>query len=84
MGVNSIGDTNEEATCMKIIIPAELVKALSAARYVAAGHGAAAVEINPTATVLTPSLTYSLRGPSGQILPALLKQLPPQKDPFYV
>jgi NAD-dependent deacetylase len=35
-------------------------------------HGALLVEINPDETPLTPAATYALRGPAGQILPALV------------
>jgi NAD-dependent deacetylase len=36
-------------------------------------HGAHTVEINPAATPLTRSMDYSLRGKSGEILPALVR-----------
>jgi NAD-dependent deacetylase len=35
--------------------------------------GATAVEINPDETPLTPNVTFSLRGPSGVVLPELLR-----------
>jgi NAD-dependent deacetylase len=35
-------------------------------------HGAAVVEINPTQTRLSESVDFTLRGPSGVVLPALL------------
>lgn len=39
----------------------------------ALGQGAVLVEINPDATSLTPRAIYSLRGPAGRLLPALLE-----------
>ncbi len=40
--------------------------------------GATVVEVNPKATPLTPRADYSLRGPSGEILPALVDAAWPQ------
>ncbi|MBI3874739.1 MAG: NAD-dependent protein deacylase, partial [Verrucomicrobia bacterium] len=36
-------------------------------------RGAVVVEINPSATDFSPHATHVLRGPSGEVLPALLK-----------
>ncbi len=36
-------------------------------------RGAVVVEVNPTATPLTPQASFALQGPSGEILPALVK-----------
>lgn len=36
-------------------------------------YGAVTVEINPDETPLTPHVTYSLRGPAGRVLPALVQ-----------
>lgn len=41
----------------------------------AAENGATVVEVNPNETPLTPKVTYSLCGPSGEILPELVKRL---------
>lgn len=40
--------------------------------YIAIRHGAIIIEINPDDTILTQKATYVLRGPAGEILPALL------------
>lgn len=45
--------------------------------YAALEQGAALIEINPADTPLTPWATHSLRGPAGQILPALVRALWP-------
>jgi NAD-dependent protein deacetylase/lipoamidase len=37
--------------------------------------GACVVELNPDATPLTPRATFSLRGPSGKLLPEILQRL---------
>ncbi len=36
-------------------------------------YGAITVEINPDETPLTPHVTYSLRGPAGEVLPAMVR-----------
>lgn len=41
--------------------------------YEALQRGHSVVEINPDVTALTPEATFPLRGPSGQVLPALLR-----------
>jgi len=41
--------------------------------YVALRRGAVTVEINPQPTPLTDRVTYTLPGPSGQVLPALVQ-----------
>jgi NAD-dependent deacetylase len=41
--------------------------------YQARQRGAVVVEVNPDATVLTAEATYSFRGPSGKLLPALVQ-----------
>ena len=49
--------------------------------FVALGRGAVVVEINPDATPLTPNATYVLPGPSGQVLPELVKAVWPEMKP---
>ena len=49
-----------------------LVQPAASLPLVALDHGAVVVEINPEDTPLTPWMSYSLRGPSGVLLPALL------------
>ena len=49
-----------------------LVQPAASLPLVALDHGAIVVEINPQSTPLTPRMSYSLRGPSGVVLPALL------------
>jgi NAD-dependent deacetylase len=44
---------------------------------IALRHGATVIEINPDETPLTQSVTFSLRGPSGLILPQLLRAAGP-------
>ena len=41
--------------------------------YQAVEHGALAVEVNPQATPFSVFATYSLSGPSGVVLPELLR-----------
>ena len=43
--------------------------------FSAADRGATVVEVNPDETPLTPRVTYSLAGPSGEVLPVLVEQL---------
>jgi NAD-dependent deacetylase len=43
--------------------------------YGAVQNGAALVEINPNETPLTPYADYSLRGPAGEVLPELLREV---------
>jgi NAD-dependent deacetylase len=40
--------------------------------------GAIVVEVNLNETYLSPHMTYSLRGPSGEVLPALLRAAWPE------
>jgi len=56
-----------------------LVYPAAALPYEAVENGATLVEINPMETPLTPHADYALRGPSGEILPQLLREaLAPQ------
>jgi NAD-dependent SIR2 family protein deacetylase len=41
----------------------------------AAEAGAAIVEVNPNATALSSDADHLLRGPSGEILPAIVEQM---------
>ena len=41
-------------------------------------HGAVVVEVNPQATPLTSLATYALQGPSGQVLPELVRMTWPE------
>ena len=50
-----------------------LVHPAASLPMVALEQGAVVVEINPDTTMLTSGMTYVLRGPAGQILPALLR-----------
>ncbi len=52
-----------------------LVQPAASLPLIALEQGATLVEINPDETVLSHRMTYSLRGPAGQLLPALLKKL---------
>jgi NAD-dependent deacetylase len=45
--------------------------------YIALERGAVVVEINPDATPLTPNATHVLRGPSGEVLPELVRAVWP-------
>jgi NAD-dependent protein deacetylase/lipoamidase len=54
-----------------------VVQPAASLAYSALEQGAPLIEINPADTPLTPLATYSLRGPSGQILPALVRALWP-------
>jgi NAD-dependent deacetylase len=38
-------------------------------------HGALLIEVNPSATPLTPHADFVLTGPSGVVLPALVQAL---------
>jgi len=46
--------------------------------YEALTGGAVLVEVNPEATPLTPRMTHALHGPSGRVLPALLRAAWPE------
>jgi NAD-dependent deacetylase len=50
-----------------------LVEPAASLARVALQHGAAVVEVNPTATPLTSRATFVLQGASGEVLPALIK-----------
>jgi NAD-dependent deacetylase len=52
-----------------------LVQPAASLPAIALEHSAAVVEINPDRTPLTAHVTYTLQGPAGQILPALVKAL---------
>ena len=45
----------------------------------AAHHGAVTIEINPQHTMVTRYMDYVLTGPSGEILPQLLKKISPKQ-----
>ncbi len=49
-----------------------LVQPAASLPYEAIRRGVVTVEINPDETPLTPHVSYSLRGPAGRILPALV------------
>jgi NAD-dependent deacetylase len=52
-----------------------LVQPAASLPLVALEQGTVVVEINPDTTPLTPRVTHALRGPAGQVLPALVKTL---------
>ncbi len=52
-----------------------LVEPAASMPYLALKAGAVVVEINPNETPLTGSVPYALRGPSGEILPALVRAI---------
>jgi NAD-dependent deacetylase len=69
----------ERATDAALKADAFIVAGTSAQVYPAAGliplairRGAAVIEVNPEETEFSDEVTYSLRGPSAEILPKLL------------
>jgi NAD-dependent deacetylase len=50
-----------------------IVEPAASLARVALQRGAVVVEVNPTVTPLTPQASFALQGPSGEILPALVK-----------
>jgi NAD-dependent deacetylase len=50
-----------------------LVQPVASLPYEAIRRGVVTIEVNPEAPPLTEAVTYSLRGPAGQMLPALLQ-----------
>jgi NAD-dependent deacetylase len=52
-----------------------LVYPAAALPYEALENGATLVEINPDETPLTPHVDYALRGPAGDVLPRLIREL---------
>ena len=52
-----------------------LVHPAASLPFEALQHGATVVEINPDPTPLTARATFALRGPSGVILPEILRTL---------
>jgi NAD-dependent deacetylase len=56
-----------------------LVQPAAALPMEALQRGAAVIEVNPDETPLTAAATYTLRGPSGQVLPALLAAAWPER-----
>jgi NAD-dependent deacetylase len=50
-----------------------LVEPAASLPYEALRHGATVVEVNPDETPLTPHATFVLRGPAGEMLPALVR-----------
>jgi NAD-dependent deacetylase len=58
-----------------------LVEPAASLPYLALEKGATVVEINPNETPLTRQTTYVLRGPAGEVLPALVAAVwPTEKD----
>jgi NAD-dependent deacetylase len=51
-----------------------LVQPAASLPLIALEHGATVVEINPDETVLSHRMTYTLRGPAGQVLPVLVEK----------
>ena len=52
-----------------------VVHPAAALAFTAVQRGAMVIEINPNETPLTPEVTFSLKGPSGEILPAIVNAL---------
>ncbi len=52
-----------------------LVQPAASLPLIAVEHGTTVVEINPDTTMLTARMTHVLRGPAGQVLPALVEAL---------
>jgi len=52
-----------------------LVQPAASLPLAALQHGAVVIEINPQPTPLTSRMTYTIPGPAGQVLPALLEAL---------
>jgi NAD-dependent deacetylase len=52
-----------------------LVQPAASLPWLAMDHGAVLIEVNPQVTPLTDHATYSLRGPSGVILPELVREV---------
>lgn len=57
-----------------------LVQPAASLPFTALGAGAVVVEINPNETPLTPRADYVLSGPSGEVLPALVTAVWPEKS----
>jgi NAD-dependent deacetylase len=66
-------DAAEAADVFFSIGTSTLVEPAASLPFVAHQHGAVVVEINLHETPLTRLATYSLKGPSGQVLPALIR-----------
>lgn len=60
------------ADLVLVIGTSALVQPAAQLPYLALQAGAVVVEVNPEATPFSADATFSLRGPSGQLLPALL------------
>lgn len=52
-----------------------LVQPAASLPMLALNRGAVVIEVNPDVTMITSRVTYSLRGPAGQVLPKLLETL---------
>lgn len=64
------------ADLMLVVGTSALVQPAASLPLLAARRGAATIEVNPEETALTGSMTLSLRGPSGVLLPQILEALP--------
>ena len=65
----------ETCDCMLLVGTSGTVNPAARLPLVAKERGATLIEINPDATSLTPYCNISLSGPSGELLPLLLKRL---------
>ena len=60
---------------MLVVGTSSLVHPAASLAMWAAAAGARIVEVNPEATPLSPSADFCLRGPSGEVLPAIVEQV---------
>jgi NAD-dependent deacetylase len=65
----------ESCDCMLLVGTSGTVNPAARLPLVAKQSGATLIEINPDATTLTPHCDITLNGPSGELLPLLLKRL---------
>lgn len=68
----------ERSQLLLVVGTSGLVQPAASLPLMAAEKGVTTVEINPQPTQLTRWLDYSLRGPAGEVLPALLTAVFPQ------
>lgn len=68
-------DLSQQADVMLVVGTSGVVQPAASLPYVALDRGATVIEINPAHTPITPLASIHLPGPSGTLLPAIVRRL---------